>query len=715
MATFVDSIQSDTKAESIPPLQKRSKLANDEQALILDETWAKQAFLVPVKRDSNGNPIRDGETGEAYPSLEDIDIRNRTFSSVHLKFTDTSLGGSYAVNAKPQYTRYADIRSPGRLPGREEVKIGSINGKIGLGRYYSEAIEDTQQLIHMRFGVAQHNSLTKFFTGFYNTGAGRLARTGRTSNFFNTVGKGIGLLAQIIIWPILAVQAVGFVARFFFDRPTSKFYYMKPTMAVYWGAVNSMVNKIAVGKGLFPLVLSKDKDQDINSAYSFDPEALARLHEIIPDIISKDGGYDIYAFASRAERYRIAADNKLYEENNGNESADSGFYGIVKRQGEEKINRPPGRSWSDMLANSLSGEGGGEGWLTSEGTTVNDDVNFFEGNIKRDTPTQEERLKGIDQKNSVDKPRGTFSKFWNYLKTELNDGTAFATFRVDYTGPVQESFSNSVRESDIQSKMNGISSAARSTTFSFAGGSNIGGALGSIVDGATSMIKDIATGIADSMAMSGLVQLRGGAFVDIPKHWDSSSANLPKSNYTIKLTSPYGNVISQMQNIYIPLSMLLAAALPLSTGKQSYTSPFLVELWDKGRHQTRLGMIDNLSISRGTSNLGFNRKGQAMAIDVSFSVVDMSSVMHMQIAKGWFSNDENGVFDEETVFSDYMNTLSSLGLHEQFHTLPKLRIRAARSLRNLQALTSPAAIAAVIKEDTPVGWLEVLFKGTRRN
>ena len=54
----------------------------------------------------------------------------------------------------------------------------------------------------------------------------------------------------------------------------------------------------------------------------------------------------------------------------------------------------------------------------------------------------------------------------------------------------------------------------------------------------------------------------------------------------------------------VPLSMLLAGALPKSTGKHSYDAPFLVEIYDKGKAQTRLGIIDSISITRGVGRLG---------------------------------------------------------------------------------------------------------------
>jgi hypothetical protein len=672
-----------------------SIFASEPFEFILDQDWAKQAFLISVADDDS------------------IDIKNRSYSSASLKFTDTTIGGSYVINPRPQYTRYSDIRNEGRLAGRDPTTVSGINGNNGMGRYYSEALDDTQQHIYMRFGVPQYNSLTQFFTGFYNLEAGRLARTGRTSTFFTKAGQVLGLIGQIIIWPILVMQAVGHVVNFFLDKQSSKFYYMKPTMLLYWGAVSSIVNKISVGKGILPGI-RVDETQKIGKAYALDSQYVALLSQMLPDIIDKDGYFDIYAIAAKAQRMKIKSDKAIYDAADAYTGSD--FTGFVKKWGEEKVVR----NSHDMAAGKSSWVNRVQDWLKTEVTLVKNADTEASAEIDMRSPVFNEAINSVvngvvnTATSTTAKVSNSLHNFKTYLTTELDDGSAFAGFRVDYTGPVSESFSNSVRDSDLSSKINGMSGSARETKFSFAGGSNLGGSFGSVIDAGTNAIKDLATGILDTVHMSGLMALAGNAFVDIPKHWDNSSASLPKSSYTVRLSSPYGNPISQLINIYIPLAMLLAAALPLSTGKQSFTSPFLVELYDKGRHQTRLGMFDSLSITRGVSNLGFNKQGQAMAIDVSFSIVDMSSIMHMQLSQGISVTSDDGIFDEETVFSDYMNTLSSLGLHEQFHRIPKLALRYARFKAETKKLHSPAFWAQMVAQKTPVGWLEVLYRGTNR-
>lgn len=642
-------------------------LKTDQASSILDEEWAKFAFLVKAE------------------DLDTDDVINRGFSSAFFKFTDTSLGGGMCINPKPQFTRYADNRVLGRLSSRIPNTVGNYIGNSGMGRYYSEAIDDTSQIIHMRFGVPQFNSLTTFFTGFYNSSAARIAKTGRADGMFFTMGQVAGAVAGIILWPVLVINLLGNLGRYFFNKPSSKFYYLKPTMISYWSAVNTMVNRIGVGRGLIPAYLKGSYDQGINSAYKVDDKELKILHELMPDIFSETGAYDIYAAANKAQRVATKL-QKDYEAAFAGGNYDD-FKGFVKKEGQSKLSKPPGFTFFGAVTM----------WVNGELTKPNESDNA-EPSFKAELP-------------EGGKPPEPTS-YWEYLDAEMNDGSAYANFRVDYTGPVSESFSNTVGESEMAGKINSIASQVRSATFSFAGGNIVGGALGTAIGAATDAAKSFISGGLDAVGMSGLVGLAGSAFVDIPKNWQSSTASLPRANYTIQLVSPYGNVVSQMTNLYIPLSMLLAAALPLSTGKQSYTSPFILELFDKGRCQTRLGMIDSLSITRGTGNLGFNKLGHAMAIDVSFSVVDMSSIMHMPIAKGFTSGDSDGVFDDETVFSDYMNVLSSMDLYSQMYKKPKLKLALARKTRRIEAMTSPAMWAMVLHDKTPVGMLDLFWKGS---
>jgi hypothetical protein len=302
--------------------------------------------------------------------------------------------------------------------------------------------------------------------------------------------------------------------------------------------------------------------------------------------------------------------------------------------------------------------------------------------------------------------------FADLAEAELKDGAGFITLRVDQQATVSETFQNTSTESDVQSAINSASATGRQARFTLANG-NVTGTLGSVYNA----IAGVVQGAADMVGIGGLAAVAGSAFVDIPKVWESSSATLPTASYTIELRSPYGTPIARLQNLIVPLAMILAGSLPLATGKQSYTAPFLCELYSQGRQQIRLGMIESLTVTRGSGNVGWTPDGEPLGIDVSFTVVDLSSVMHMPItsnfgiigaammgaagaaggvvdaavgAVGGETNTAEGAqdilqllkqstYDDDNVFTDYMAVLGSLSLSNQIVPTNKLRLRLAEN------------------------------------
>ena len=165
--------------------------------------------------------------------------------------------------------------------------------------------------------------------------------------------------------------------------------------------------------------------------------------------------------------------------------------------------------------------------------------------------------------------------------------------------------------------------------------------------------------------------------------------------------------------------MLMAGSLPLSTGSTSYSSPFLVQLYDRGRCQIQLGIIESLSITRGTSNLPFNNKGGVMAVDVSFSVADLSTIMHMPISTGSFLNTSrtgNRISDEDNILMDYLAVLAGQDVYSQIYGMPKVKLAFAKMINlGYEQLTSPAYHAAFFHEELTSGLLGKTLFGSAAN
>lgn len=648
--------------ESAAIFNNRSKLVSDQASTLLDKDWVKQAFLTA---DVN--------------LTSDIDIKNRYWSSASSKFTDTRLGSNIGINPRPQFNRYSDIRTKGRLVDRNNVSLTNTAGSYGMGRYYSEAIDDPSQTIYLRFGVPQFNTLTNFLRRAFDGGDIAYNRTGRFPTVYK-LGEFIGFLTAATAFPLIAVGVLaGKAIDFFFGRESSKFYTLKPTMHAYWTAVQMLVSAIAINTGIFPKVMNENQgEQKIGKPFTIDQDELNMLHELMPDIFNSSNGIEIFAVANKGQRLANYVFSTEYDANE-NGTSQTGEGSIIKELSPNSnvspaaINGGKVNKLVDHLNNALMLK------------------DYFESR------NAEERLE-VDPKLDENKPKGDekdrpgwFSQYVDFFQSEFRDGSQFAVFKVDHTGSVSESFSNAVTESDLSQKLNSISSQARQARFSFADGNLAGGVLG-MAASAVGAAKDLALGALDGVTMGFsnlLTGLGGSGYIDIPKTWQSSSANLPRASYTIQLISPYGNPISRLINIFIPLCMLLAGVLPRSTGKASYTSPFLCQIYDRGRCQARTAMIESLSIERATSNLQYNLRGDALAINVTFNIVDLSSIMHMPTSGGSIL-ETNMTIDEDNILADYLAVLASQDIYSQTYALPRAKLRLAKTIAKYTPMTSPA-------------------------
>ncbi len=686
---------------AVDTLRSRPSIDKYPVDLPPDRSWVRLSFLL-LTDDKNNVP------------LDNQDVINRAYSSAVLKYTDSSIGGNTCINPPPQFTRYADIREKGIRSDSQKVSLGEAVGHIGMGRYYSEAIDDNNQIIHMRFGVPEFNSLTSFLTGFYSSAAASTARAGRyDDNLLNSIARGVGTIVGLAVAPLfiipMAINLLGTAAKYFLNIPTSKFYNIRPCMHVYWSAVQSIVNQISVNMGItYPaeseLMNKVFNDQNIGTA----KKELGILSTFLDkDILEPDGTINVYAIANKSKRLQMDFEINLRNiiENSSNTDYDEairkaligndGKGGVLNTNSlllkRSKINEVDRFSLESMLYRFINGT---PSLAKATDKSIETSARIPEGDGKTEFTAKQQD-----------------PGFLNYLISNMADGSDWASFRVDYTGSVTESFSSSASESTLSSKFNSISKTASDLRFNLADG-NID-SLG-IINSVKDMVTNAVGAAASTLNIDGLFAIAGNAFMEIPKAWDSSTVNLPSANYTMTLNSPYGNPISQLLNIYIPLAMILAAALPKATGKQSYTSPFLCELYDRGRVITRTGLINSLSITRGEGNLGFNNEGRTSSIIVNFSVMDLSNIMAMPVRTEFSLMPFEGLFDSENAFSDYLMALSGLKLSDCIHRIPILIRQWKRIKADTSTFFSGAQFASYFNTLPGVAQLGAVFRGTNK-
>ena len=625
----------------------------------------RQAFLAPVSSNPN-----------AYGSKN----RRRYATSAAFKYTNTSLGGNYTINNLPQYTRFADIRLPGR--GKTDEQWAD-----GMGRYYSEAHDDGRQQIHMTVGDPRFSSWSSFFVNFYDRSAAAFANSGQVSGLWYNLGNVGGFIVTLPLQPfILGVTGVSRVLNFLTKTQPSKWFYFKPNMHAYWSAVNLLANEFAIGLGITPRLIGKDQDDVLKQME--DPGQrvtladVKELNRIFPGFFRKDGGVDIMALAGRTQRrsdQAQRAEKDLLQRATTIEELRAAF--------EQNMNTAPSdpNPAADARQYALD-------WFAK---------------------TNPENMGVIDTESFSS--FGDLTTSYDFLVGAQRDGSQFVSFRADYNGEISESFSNSTGDVGITGTLNTKVKEARTLRMN-----TMGGNLTETIGAAAAWASAAVGGAADAMNLAGLSILTGSAFIDTPEYWESSTVSLPTASYTIPLVCPYGNVISRFMNIFVPLSMLLPLAMPRSAGRSAYTSPWIVQLFHQGRVQRQLGIVSNLGIRRGTGNVGFNAEHAMLNCEVTLEVKDLSKIMYIPLKGGYASNSwlgtaargaaalvgetafgdtgaaiaaavtDGSVWDEQSLFQDYTGTLTSMTWADFYYAGKRLNLNLTRTVQQFRQWRSPS-------------------------
>ncbi len=644
----------------------------NEDVNILDREWFDLRFIPPSDK------------------MHPVDAKNRYYSTAADKFIDTRMGGSLAINPRAQFCQYSDIRVKNRAH-TGEVNINSVLD-TGLGRFYSEVFEDNQQLIYMTFGLPRFNSLPDFFLSAIDYRDSYIANTGRLPTGYDIgsfLGKGIMLAAFPLM--TITIWSLKFVTKLALSNNSFDYYYLEPSMHMYWSGVNNIVTTLATELGLLIPELMPDGTEanKIGVPSKLDMGDIEAMKALAPDLLSDNNYIDVFQIAIRPQvmaNRMLLKEKELYDKG---DISEYDFLGYVYEDGIMKERKSAGAGSIDKtnykisfknFLDKLTSDGGLFGSEPEESKTKESS----EANAK-----YTKDAKGMYPTKSTPEKESYMSKLTEAIDAGVKEGGMYAIFSVDYTGPISESFSNSVGNIDTGEKINSVASTARNMKFNLSGGNIAGETVKDVLDAG----KNFLSGALDSVTfgLSNVIQtLTGSGYVDIPKKWESSDIQLPSITYNMELRRTYNTPLSAIRDELIPFAMMLNAVLPLSAGRSSHTSPYLCELFCKGVQHIKLGMITSVTITRGTGNLGFDKIKRPLGIDISFTVTDLSSIMTAPVNNSMFDI-FNVALEDDTPLNRYLAVVASRDLLTSKYMMPKVKLKASRLLMNLDQAMSPHA------------------------
>lgn len=198
---------------------------------------------------------------------------------------------------------------------------------------------------------------------------------------------------------------------------------------------------------------------------------------------------------------------------------------------------------------------------------------------------------------------------------------------------VSETFSNSTSQSSLSGMVNGLSDKARELSFFMGLGSNALGlkldrfmgqeALASSIETSKKMVDGILGGrgnLLSSLLTKAETVMAGGRII-FPEIWSDSSFG---RSYSCKmnLVAIGGDDYSLYLGIMTPLWHVLCLVLPRNADSQAYYSPFLVRAYYKGMFNIDMGIITDLSVTKGGEG-EWNINGIPTQAELSFTIKDL--------------------------------------------------------------------------------------------
>lgn len=334
------------------------------------------------------------------------------------------------------------------------------------------------------------------------------------------------------------------------------------------------------------------------------------------------------------------------------------------------------------------------------------------------TTENSEALEGTIPLSFIDVNKDVSQESWlgqigELLQDAFLGGMESVTFRVEGgTGPVSDSFSNNTRQSDIAGYFNSAITAVNNFKFNVQGGTT---GIGP-VDYVLNTIKDGVVGLASGSVIGNIpLALLGNARVSVPEHWEDSTANLHTESYTIYSEALYAHPYSISMAVFLPLALIGPFIWPIASGGSTYTTPFMVKAFSRGRTIIKRGIVKNASITFGEGELGWTKDRKPLNIRINLDIADLDPILAMPVTRMKNPLDvvnltrlTSSYLSDIGKYNDYISRIAGIDYLDTILKYNRLNRVVTRVKTDFQQMFSPSYIAGSIN-DSIVGQLGTAF------
>lgn len=600
-----------------------------------------QAAAAKAEEYLNEAETKDDVSGDSGYKLHD------QFMFKTPSVSDASVGGNDAINPYSAFNLDDDIVHDVSYTGGNEY---------GMGRCYSEMYESKQQVLYLTMGIPKFRNLRTWLENAVDRELSEMNDIGEPKVSIGRLISSIagGALKLAITLPWLPVTWAANVISSIKDFKVTEYFYFRDNMPLYYRYVNSLLSEIAVGMGIYgngdlSSSGSESSNEDANSkapnGANMNTTDASKYTQNLPAIMKE--GPDIFKIMSR-RALRMKGDIKRV-------NTDDMLIGGEK----------PSRDFTKINNSEDKGDKGKTGW---------------------------EKKIGEGLKN-----------FWTGIQVGALEGMNFVGFRIEKSDQANETFSNSTADSPLLATLNQEVAKKREINLGAAtSGEDLTSKANRILKNVQNFTSNVTNIFNGKKGFEGTIayMASGNGYFDLPKQWSGSAGMSRTLQFNMKLRARTGgDNVSIFQSIMIPLSMLMAAALPRAVGDTAYTSPFLVRAFCKGMFAVPAGIISSLSVTRGASEFGWSLSNLPTVVDVSFTIEDLSPMLFLSIAG---NGSALKAFTNNTKMHEYINTLVGIGAKERYYRLGQLKRRLRTALLISKNTTFSATYRGYVMGDSSI-------------